>query len=163
MRKKILAAILTTLALCATAMAVWYLQGKTEGQSAPTKNGKATPTVVPIKVSFNEGLMAGAHEALEATVENNATGAVEDVFHNIVATVTSAEPTGCPATNMRVYSTSAFWQQALEAKQTVATKIAAGAVTNLNTTFGAGLEVELLPTAPQGCEGVSMTIKLVAS
>lgn len=165
MRKKVVAAVLTTLALCGTAMAFWYLQGAIEGTSAPTKAAKTTtPTVVPIKVTFAaNALQPGEHEPLEATIENTSPGATEVTFKKLTATVTSSEEATCPKANLIVSTAVTFWKEVLEGKQATATKVAPGATFNPNTQAAAGLYVELVGTAPQACETAAFTVKLVAS
>lgn len=162
--KKLYGMVVLTLALCGVAMAVWYVQGKIEGTSQATKAAeKVTPSVVPIKVAFAaEGLEPGTSEPFELTVENNAPGATEVVFHNIALTFTSSNEAECPKTNYKVTTTNVFWQQALEGKQATATKVAAGAVVNLES-MAAAFKLELSAAAPIACETALLTVKAVAS
>lgn len=163
-RKKAIATVAMTLALCGVAMAVWYLQGAIEGTSAPTKVAKTTaPTVVPIKVAFAAGaLEPGQNEPLELTIENTSPGATEVNFHNIALTVVSSNEATCPKANIKISTANGFWKEVIEGKQSTMTHVAAGASLNVES-VAAGLKIELVPAATQACETATFTVKAVAS
>jgi hypothetical protein len=162
MGKKLAGVVFLTLALCGVAMAVWVLQGAIEGSSAPTKVAKnTTPTVVPIKVAFAaEKLEPGSSEPFMLTIEN--VTSTEVSFKNIALTITSSNEVGCPRTNLTVATTNGFWMQALEGKQTTATKIAAGATLALES-VAAEFKITLASAAPIACETALFTVKALAT
>jgi hypothetical protein len=163
-RRKAVATVFLTLALCGTALAVWYLQGAIEGTSAPTKIAKTTTaTVVPIKVAFAAGaLEPGGKEPLELTIENTSPGATEVNFHNIALTVASSNEAGCPKSDIKITTTNGFWKEVIEGKQATMTHVAPGASLNVES-VAAGLTIELVPAASQACETATFTVHAVAS
>lgn len=163
-RKKAVATVFMTFALCGVAMAVWYLQGAIEGTSSPTKIAKTTTaTVVPIKVAFAAGaLEPGGQEPLEVTIENTSPGATEVNFKNLTFTVASSSEATCPKSNIKISTTNGFWKEAMEGKQTTVTHIAPGASLNLES-VAAAFKIELVPAATQACETATFTVHAVAS
>jgi len=158
-RFKRLVRVTTAIAALATsALAVWVVTTAVEGSSTG-KLGKGTAAVVPIKVTFADGLTPGQSEPISFVIENNKPGARELTFTSLAVTTTSI-PSQC-AQFLQVATANGFWRAYLEGTGSPRT-VAAGEVFSPDG-MAAEYRLSLAEAAPQSCEEAALTVKVAAS
>jgi hypothetical protein len=164
--KRITIGTLSLVGLFTAAALAWFVLGNIEG-TGTTKAGKATATIIPVKVVIAEGVTPTQEEPIEAiTVENTANPNMVEVV-KMTATITTANEASCPASNFSIVPTGAehfeatkFWKG--EEYKPHYQNVQPGETYNL---VGAGpvkeqANLKMAAAAPTGCENVEVKLKV---
>jgi hypothetical protein len=165
-RRKIIGLTVGFTMTACIALAAWFVLGTIEG-TGTTKAGKATATNIPVKVVIKEGVTPTQEEPIEAiTVENTANPNMIEVV-KMTPTITTANEVACPASNFSIVPTgpesfapTKFWTGVEEKPHYE--NVNAGETLNL---LGPGptremANIKMAASAPTGCEGVEVKMKV---
>jgi hypothetical protein len=139
-----------------TALAIWFVLGLVQGTGS-TKVKATSPTAIPIVVTVPSELGPGGPTSPIMASVNNEANPNALVFHTIEVTVTNSAAPGCPNADFKV---AAGFKQTLSGEVLTLTEPVEAKGQLELWTEGHAPTVELIASAPQACEGTTVSVKL---